>query len=447
MARAFPAPGYEHTRSRLPVDEDGHGTHVAGIAAGNADTATDTTERVSGVAPRAYLGNYRALAVEDAVSGSNGTAAELVAAIEAAVADGMDVINLSLGEAEIEPSRDIVALALDAAAAAGVVPVVVAGNEVGSYGRGSIFSPGTSERAITVGALDLPKTGPPTAADFSSVGPSPLSLRLKPDVAAPGVGVLSASPGDGWTTSSGSSMAGPHVAGIAALLVQRHPDWTPQQVKEAIVGSATPVRAARAPTRVGTGLVNATAADEPFVGATPTSLSFGLVTVGSDATRQLVLSDLGDGAGPWSLRLDIVSKPVGATVAAPTTVDVPGAYDVTATAAQDAKVGDLAGVLVLSRGTVTRRVPFWARVTRPALGSAPSTRLVRPGVYASTTRGRAALVRTYRYPERAPGLRTTLAGPERVYRVELMRPVSNFGVVIVRRSPGVTVRASGGRRG
>src|SRR5207344_1359218 len=124
------------------------------------------TERVSGVAPRAYLGNYRALAVEDAVSGSNGTAAELVAAIEAAVADGMDVINLSLGEAEIEPSRDIVALALDAAAAAGVVPVVVAGNEVGSYGRGSIFSPGTSERAITVGALDLPESGPPTAADF-----------------------------------------------------------------------------------------------------------------------------------------------------------------------------------------------------------------------------------------------------------------------------------------
>ena len=60
--------------------------------------------------------------------GLNGNSPEIVAGIEAAVRDGMDVINLSLGEAEIEPSRDIVAAALDGAAAAGVVPVVAAGN-------------------------------------------------------------------------------------------------------------------------------------------------------------------------------------------------------------------------------------------------------------------------------------------------------------------------------
>src|SRR6185295_9221545 len=121
-----------------------HGTHVAGIAAGNANTLAEGT-RISGVAPRAYLGNYKALTIPtDADVGLDGNAPEIVAAIEAAVADGMDVINLSLGEPEIEPSRDIVARALDAAAAAGVVPVVAAGNDYDDYGPGSMMSPGSS---------------------------------------------------------------------------------------------------------------------------------------------------------------------------------------------------------------------------------------------------------------------------------------------------------------
>ena len=94
--------------------------------------------KVSGIAPRAYIGNYKALSVPtDANVGLDGNAPEIVAAIEAAVSDGMDVINLSLGEPEIEPSRDIVARALDAAAAAGVVPVVAAGNDFEEYGGGS----------------------------------------------------------------------------------------------------------------------------------------------------------------------------------------------------------------------------------------------------------------------------------------------------------------------
>ena len=103
--------------------------------------------------------------------GLNGNSAEIVAGIEAAVRDGMDVINLSLGEAEIEPSRDIVAAALDGAAAAGVVPVVAAGNNFEELGAGSVTSPGSSDRAITVaaeseegGAVDrlvLVRRGPP----------------------------------------------------------------------------------------------------------------------------------------------------------------------------------------------------------------------------------------------------------------------------------------------
>ena len=115
-----------------------HATHVAGIAAGNYRTPRRAASRVSGVAPRAYIGNYKVLTIPDDGFGLNGNSAEIVAGIEAAVRDGMDVINLSLGEAEIEPSRDIVARALDGAAAAGVVPVVAAGNDYEDLGAGSV---------------------------------------------------------------------------------------------------------------------------------------------------------------------------------------------------------------------------------------------------------------------------------------------------------------------
>ena len=212
----------------MPYDErdSSHGTHVAGIAAGNADTPTGQG-RVSGVAPRAYLGNYKVFVETDAGVSPNANAPAIVAAIEAAVADGMNVINFSGGEPEIEPSRDVVALALDAAAAAGVVPVVAAGNDDSELGAGSVASPSNSARAISVGAVDV--GGTPTKrvhAGFSSVGPTTISHRLKPDVAAPGVAVLSSVDGD-WAALSGTSMAAPHVAGAAGLLVQRHPTWTP----------------------------------------------------------------------------------------------------------------------------------------------------------------------------------------------------------------------------
>src|SRR5205814_2382719 len=138
-------------------------THVAGIAAGNSGVVADTIAgqpRLSGVAPRAYLGNYKVLTVPTPDVGLNGNSPEIVAGIEAAVQDGMNVINLSLGEPEVDPSRDAVAKALDGAAAAGVVPVVAAGNDHDDFGRGSIGSPGTSARAITVGAVTTARSAP-----------------------------------------------------------------------------------------------------------------------------------------------------------------------------------------------------------------------------------------------------------------------------------------------
>ena len=194
VARAFAPAGTTWQNARKPFDplQSGHATHVAGIAAGNANTPAPGGARLSGVASRAYLGNYKALTVPtDAGVGLDGNAAEIVAAIEAAVADGMNVINLSIGEPEVEPSRDLVALALDAAAAAGVVPVVAAGNDFDEFGGGSVASPGTSAQAITVAAVSSTDN---TLAGFSAAGPTPISLRLKPDISAPGVSVLSSVP-------------------------------------------------------------------------------------------------------------------------------------------------------------------------------------------------------------------------------------------------------------
>jgi subtilisin family serine protease len=442
VARAFPAPGTTWRNARKPFDPvwSSHATHVAGIAAGNFRTAADGGRRVSGVAPRAYIGNYKALTEPTASGlGLNGNAPELVAAIEAAVVDGMDVINLSLGEPEIEPARDVVALALDAAAAAGVVPVVAAGNDGDDFGRGSVTSPGTSSRAITVAAAQV-ESGRETMASFSSVGPTPLSHRLKPDVTAPGVSILSSIP-DGWSRASGTSMATPHVAGAAALLLQHHPEWTVDQVKSALVTTARPLRgsAATSTARVGAGFVDLVAADRPLVTTSPSSVSFGLLEPGTLATAQIAVGDAGGAPGSWAVSAVVTSSATGTAVLTSPSVAVPGVLEVTVLAGS--VDGEASGAVTLRRAGVVRRIPLWLRVTAPALPRAKGTRLSRPGAYRGNTRGRPGLVTTYRYPQVPPGSLVTarLAGPEQVFRLRLARPVANFGVVITSRAPGVRV--------
>jgi hypothetical protein len=154
VARAFAPASPAYANAKLPFDPElsDHGIHVAGIAAGNNNTPTRSGAfRLSGIAPRAYLGNYKALGIPSEF-GANGNSPELAAAIESAVRDGMDVINLSLGETEIEPTRDLVAKALNAAADAGVVSAVSAGNDFGELGFGSITSPANAAKAISVAA-------------------------------------------------------------------------------------------------------------------------------------------------------------------------------------------------------------------------------------------------------------------------------------------------------
>ena len=441
VARAFPPPSATWKYANLPFDpeDSGHATHVAGIAAGDANTLANGM-RISGVAPRAYIGNYKALTIPTAGGfGLNGNAPEIVAAIEAAVADGMDVINLSLGEPEIEPSRDLVARALDAAAAAGVVPVVAAGNDFEEFGRGSVGSPGSAADAITVGATTSGSS--PAMAGFSSAGPTPISLRLKPDIVAPGTSILSSQPG-GWALSSGTSMATPHVAGAVALLLQRHPDWTPAQVKAALTATARPVAAGDGdvgPTRAGAGLVDVTAADTPVIRATPTAVSFGLVRSETIASRSIAVEDAGGGAGQWTVSIASSGTPVGTQLSAPPTITVPGPLTVDLVAGTTE--GEVTGAIVLRRNGVPRRIAFWGRVEAPKLSVKGARLLEQPGIYAGDTRGHQSLVNTYRYPDVPAGapVAARLSGPEQVFRVRLTRSVANFGVAIVQRGPGSRV--------
>jgi subtilisin family serine protease len=444
VARVFPPASPTPPFGKVPFnpEESAHATHVAGIAAGNPGTQASIgggLVRLSGVAPRAYLGNYRVLTVPTISNvGLNGNSPEIAAGVEAAVQDGMDVINLSLGEPEIAPGRDLVIRAIEGAAAAGVVPVISAGNDFGTFGRGSISSPGAAPSAITVGASSVEAR----MASFSSAGPTPVSLQLKPDVSAPGVQILSSvPPREGtWSGSSGTSMAAPHVAGAAALLTQRHPTWTTAQVKSALALTANPAFDAAGEattTRQGAGFIDVLKADQPLVFAQPTSLSFGYLRRGRSASRRISLTDAGGGAGEWSVALQRQGNSSGVSFTVEPRVTVPGALTLRGAVRASAREGDATGFIVLSRAGQTRRIPFWTRVTAPRLGRQPVRVLRRTGIYRGNTRGRRGLVSAYRYPENpsGAGLERTLKGPEQLFRVRIRRPVENFGVAIVSRSP------------
>jgi subtilisin family serine protease len=449
VARSFPPPGLNDPYGKLPFDPspDGseHGTHVAGIAAGDNGTSAPGPNgpvTVSGIAPKAYLGNYRVLTIPTDLVGLDGNSPEIVAGIEAAVRDGMNVINLSLGEPEITPSRDIVVQALNGAAAAGVVPVVAAGNEFDSLGYGTIDSPGSAARAITAAAAT--KGG--TIASFSSAGPTPYSLSFKPDVTAPGVSILSSVPKrfGTWREFDGTSMASPHVAGAAAVLLQRHPSWTVADVKSALVLTGNPVRNGSGevpPTREGGGMIWLPRADDPLVFASPTSFSFGYLRRGSSGTRRVELGDAGGGAGTWNVSLHPSQTGRGITLTVAPTVSVAGTLALRASASHAAADADSSGFVVLTRGSDARRIPYWLHVSARALAREPHVLLHGTGTYRGNPRRGRSLVSSYRYPsDPVPvGIHVHLPGPEQVFRFALRRPAVNAGAVVTSQGRGVHV--------
>jgi minor extracellular serine protease Vpr len=619
VARVFPGPNAGQP-GRLAVDPASsfHGTHVAGIAAGVAGTtapAGDDHPRVtglSGVAPRAWIGNYRVFTVPTPI-GHVANTPEIIAAFEAAVKDGMDVINFSGGGPQIDPANDALTAAVHDVTAAGVVVAIAAGNDRDEFGFGSAGSPGTTPDAISVAAvsnthvfapaLDVTAPGAPAAlkgipfvgangdrapsswgatdqqlvdvgtivgtdgrpverklcertqptesltgaialvdrgicplaekadraklagaigivyadnrqgeanqlpvepsvpggtisnldaahlrayvadhggrttvrvgrspleletgrsgviTSFSSGGPTAFGHDLKPDVAAPGGQILSstlpATDSSRFAVFDGTSMATPHVAGAAALLLQLHPGWTPRQVKSALVSTAGPAwddtaRTREAPvTLEGGGLVALPRATDPQLFTDPTSLSFEDLDVRHGAASRGLLiriSDAGGGAGTWQVQLAPQAATTGTTVDLPGVVvlppggEAPVPVDVHASA--DAGVGENYGFVVLRKGDVTRRVPYLFLVSRPALADEPAIPLRR--TQTGDTRTGSSRVEAYRYPvapfgnnpDQPPMLQD---GGEKVYVTSLDRPAVNAGVSVLEQTSGARI--------
>ncbi|MEA2465221.1 MAG: hypothetical protein QOJ98_2968, partial [Acidobacteriota bacterium] len=249
-----------------PMDDNRHGTHVAGIIAAQSN-------QVTGVAPGVSLLAYKVLN-----AGGNGNASDIIAALERALdpngdgstADRADVANLSLGTRG-HPD-DPLSRAVENAIAQGMVVVVAAGNDGMNH---MIGTPGGAPSAITVGASFRTDQQGTMVAEFSSRGPATQSGAIKPDLLAPGVNVLSTGLQHQFIRLSGTSMSTPYVTGLAALLLEQHPGWTPARIKAALVTTATPLPNEEVMTQ-GTGSVEFTRASSNEVVAAPTQLNFGL---------------------------------------------------------------------------------------------------------------------------------------------------------------------------
>ncbi|ULT56910.1 S8 family serine peptidase [Neobacillus drentensis] len=391
-----------------------HGTHVAGIIAANG--------KIKGVAPEAKIVAYRALG-----PGGGGTTEQVLAAIEQAIKDKVDVVNLSLGNDINGPDLPI-SLALNRAVDKGIVAVAASGNSGPNVW--TVGSPGTASKAISVGAstptmkipslliegnrlriqplegsgnwgldrsleladgglgrkedlhnvqgkmvlikrgtltftekaknayaagakgvliynnlsggfmgnLDTPMTIPIGAltkgdgvilqkkitnhrvtarvlineerdrlADFSSRGPVTGTWEIKPDIVAPGVAIQSTIPG-GYLSLQGTSMAAPHVAGACALIKQAHPDWSPAEIKAALMNTAKPIgpnsNALYRTYEQGAGRIQVDEAIQTTSLVTPSSLRFGKYSDENNSHKALVkIKNMSEKTQRYSFRI------------------------------------------------------------------------------------------------------------------------------------------------
>ena len=333
-------------------DDYGHGTHVAGIIAGNG---FDSGGARAGVAPGAHLIVLKAL---DAYG--RGHISDVIAALDYAVAQRdalhIRVINLSVAAGVYESyNTDPLTLAAQRAVQAGIVVVAAAGNNGrstdGHTQYGGITAPGNAPWVLTVGAsshLGTVDRSDDTIATFTARGPTAVDALAKPDIVAPGVGIESlAAPGSTlymsaaayllsgtvptaylpYLSLSGTSAAAPVVSGTVALMLQANPALTPNEVK-AILQYTSGIYSSYDPLTEGAGFLNAKGAVElaryltvPATGSYPDSTGWGKRVIWGN--RQVQGGRLTANANAWSAGVTwgALTTPVGDAITLGTTAD------------------------------------------------------------------------------------------------------------------------------
>ncbi|MGI9604167.1 MAG: S8 family serine peptidase [Acidimicrobiales bacterium] len=297
-----------------PYDDHGHGTHVATIAAGDGTGGPDASTYI-GVAPGADIYGTKVL---DATG--VGSDAQIVAGIDwCANQAGVDIISMSLGTTEGSDGLDAMSVAVDNAVTNHAKTVVVAAGNIGDADD-TVGAPGAAAMAITVGAAGEWSGAPGTAqqsfgpylAPFSSRGPT-LDGRVKPDVTAPGVTITSALAGTtgGYTTLSGTSMATPFVAGLAALALDVDAALTPAQLKNLMMGSARDLGSVGVDHHWGAGLIDGLAVVAEAAGEVR----------GSAIAPHVHLTGTVPDNGQWTHSFDVTAADVGHPVALTLLID------------------------------------------------------------------------------------------------------------------------------
>jgi subtilisin family serine protease len=311
----------------------GHGTHVAATVAGSG-AASDGAR--PGVAPGADLLSGKVLN-----DFGFGFESWIIAGMQWAVDEGADIVNMSLGGGPTDGTDPLSEAVNQLSEDGGALFVISAGNEGADYAVGA---PGAATAALTVGAVDSGDA----LAGFSSRGPRVVDDALKPEITAPGVGIVAARAAgtamgnpvdDHHTAASGTSMAAPHVAGAAALLAQARPHLEGAALKDVLVSTAAP-DPELSPFAQGGGRVDVARAVAQPVSATgvlnlgmhvkstapvPAELSY-TNHGGSDVTLALAVEltnvDGGDPAGAAVSLGDEVTVPAEETVTVPVSVNL-----------------------------------------------------------------------------------------------------------------------------
>ncbi|MCX4572067.1 S8 family serine peptidase [Streptomyces sp. NBC_01571] len=290
------------------TDRHGHGTHVASTVAG---TGAASGGKEKGVAPGASLHIGKVLDND-----GSGQDSWILAGMEWAARDQhAKVVSMSLGGDPTDGTDPLSEAVNRLSEETGALFVIAAGNSgPEAY---SIGAPGAADAALTVGAVNGPGKGVDQLAEFSSRGPRVGDNAVKPDLTAPGVDILAARSqyapeGEGaYQTMSGTSMATPHVAGAAALLAAKHPDWNGRQLKDALVSTTASTRQS-SPYQGGSGRLDIAAAVKATVVASGSA--FAQVhypyTPGQTVRKDVTYSNVAD--EPVTLDLSLVADNIPA---------------------------------------------------------------------------------------------------------------------------------------